>query len=88
MSIREEFEKAFEAEFGPRAHKEAFCDGGDDIARGQTALWAAKWMAERCANVADFKVKVRYGNDPEFEVWQAAPTIAENIRQLAQELSR
>ena len=43
MSTREEFEKAF---------KELDCNGelGLDHA---TALWAAKWMGERCVNLIE-----------------------------------
>ncbi len=41
MSVREEFEKSF---------IEAKCSSihGDDF---KIALWAAKWMAERCADL-------------------------------------
>jgi hypothetical protein len=54
VSIKEEFEKAFEKE----------CNGpwslmiGDQLAVAQTkrsALWAAKWMADRCAKEINYQ---------------------------------
>ncbi len=67
MGIREEFEKAWEKE------QWSFKDADDPK---HIALWAAKWMAERCANMAD-EIK-RLNTNPD--------ELAYDIRQLAKEL--
>lgn len=47
--MKEDFEMAFEAEFGKKP--EIVCHNIDEIWEGSKsgAFWAAKWMAERCA---------------------------------------
>jgi hypothetical protein len=46
MSIKEEFEKAFEEKYGTlRTNEWHF--------QRMSSLWAAKWMGERCAKVAE-----------------------------------
>ena len=46
MSIREEFENAF---------NDWYIQTGNDryVDPLESALWAAKWMAERCADIVD-----------------------------------
>ena len=46
MSVREEFEKAFDEAF-----PEIYCPELEDTFAG--AKWAALWMAERCAKEMD-----------------------------------
>lgn len=68
MSIKQEFEEAFEYEFGIPG-----LTGDHDIS---PALWGAKWMAERCARIAD---------DSETASFTAHP--GKIIRQLSKDLS-
>ena len=69
--IREEFEKAFVAAKGLKFPMMAV----DDHA---SSLWAAKWMAERCAEIADKRGPVIGG----FSLISSS-----ELRQLAKELS-
>jgi len=46
MSIKEEFDKAFESKFEQSL-------GPERLDSESVALWAAKWMAERCAKIVD-----------------------------------
>lgn len=64
MSIKEEFEKEF---------NEWLMKRGETFP-SDSALWAAKWMAERCARVAQ-------GRGP-----MEGDFIASEIRQLAKEM--
>ena len=83
MSLREEFEKAFDEVYGasdPRVldvstFKGFFRDGDIKI-----ALWAARWAMERCAQESD-KIE-----GDSLDICQHE-CIASKLRQLAKELS-
>ena len=70
MSIREEFEKAIEDTF----HQ---AEGFDKPSTHGVALWAAKWMAERCAKII---------KDSQDEFGEYPLFLYDDIRQLAKEL--
>lgn len=66
MTFREEFEKAYKKEFYPRR-------GANTPTPADAALWAAKFTAERCAQIGE-----------QFEI---KDEVSSKIRQLAKELS-
>lgn len=78
MGIREEFEKAFLSEFkrGGKATDWATCF--------PEALWAAQFMAMKCASIANHYMADQ--TDPAKSV--AASDIKIMIRQLSKELSQ
>lgn len=51
--LREEFEKAFIEQWNILEPNQA---------RLEEAIWAAKWMAERCADLTDHEVSTRVGD--------------------------
>lgn len=70
MTIKEEFEKAFKYwELEVFKNRRITC-----TSHKEAALWAAKWMAEKCANEL-YGQKIADGSDP-----------GETIRQLSKEL--
>lgn len=74
MTLREEFEKAFETDGWSLDH-----DFG-------LALWAAKWMAERCAKVAESLMTGEKEESHESAKDARSFVTAYTIRQLAKEL--
>ena len=81
MSIRTEFEKA---------RRDAYPKYPNIWTPDESALWAAKWMAERCAKQADEKYLDANAADTQSECDRGMSTasyeIASEIRQLAKEL--
>lgn len=77
MTIKEEFEKACEVQFGkrPKVISHNIDEIWDSAKYG--AEWGAKWMAERCAEVS-----------LDFEDQFQGKQIALRIRQLAKELNQ
>lgn len=78
--IKEEFEKAFE-EF--KNNPSCLNNFKDTVSAYDFAIWAASWMAERCAKEADRQcgVPTYHGHCSCAQLHQAA------IRQLSKELS-
>ena len=80
MGIKEEFEKAFSVWLDNWDNR-----GNYPISK-ETALWAAKWMAERCA-----KISYHHTSVSDWEYYKqnnyTGEQIASSIRQLAKELS-
>lgn len=72
MSIREEFEKEIQTKY-PRQLAMGKAKSPYAL-QYDSALWAARWMAERCANII---MKLAPGCDD----------VADEIRQMAKELS-
>lgn len=68
MGIKEEFEKAFQDKVYNKPESQLFSR--------RCAVWAAKWMAERCAEHLDTR-----------DVPCRGSHYAKEIRQLAKELS-
>ena len=81
MSIKEEFEKAFEQD-----------DFGQDpesnlIPEEQAALWGAKWMAERCAKHSETStITIPNESGGSVTMSKDGGHIADEIRQLAKDL--
>jgi hypothetical protein len=72
MNTKEEFEKAIQKELKPHSF------GMDERA---IALWAARWMAERCASLANHRMGTK---DPAYAV--ACSDLKIMFRQYAKEL--